>query len=117
MLSYYDDHCLVSTVHHPVPPPSPDPTLTFTNVTRVLESVRDLDRLGDVLNVPYSVRGKINRDYATTEQQRNDTVSYWLQSMPNSSWNVLLSRLYSWEEMTALEAEKQYIQNPTGMLP
>ena len=117
MLSYYDDHCIVSTIHHPVSPPSPDPTLTFTNVTRVLESVRGVVRLGIVLNVPGSVEDKIGRDYASPEQQRNAMVNYWLQSVPNSSWNVLSGWLYRLEETTALEAMKQYIQNPTGMLP
>ena len=114
---YYNDHCLVSTVHLPVPPPSPDPTLTFTNVTRVLESVRDVDRLSGVLNVPLSVRDKIRRDYATSEQQRKAMVRYGLQSTPSFSWNMLSGWLYYWEETTALEAAKQYIQNPTGMLP
>ena len=116
MLPYYDDHCLVSNVYHPVSPSFPDPTLTFTNVTRVLESMKDVDSLVDVLNVPDSVEYKISQDYATPEQQRNAIVRYWLQSMPNASWSGLAGGLYIMEEMTTLEAVKQYFHNPTGML-
>ena len=116
MLPYYDEHCLVSNVHHPVALPSPDPTLTFTNVTRVLESVRSVDRPGGVLELPGRVQDKIRQDYATSEQRWNVMVRYWLQSMPNASWNVLAGRLHRWEDATALEAMKQYIQIPTGLL-
>ena len=114
VVPYYGDHTLVSTVHHPVS--FPDPTLTFTNVTKALESVRNVGVLGMVLNVPPSVRDKISRDYATPEQQWNATVSHWLQSTPNASWSVLGGRLYLGEETAALKAVKQYIQSPTGML-
>ena len=117
MLSYYDDHCLASTVHHLAPLPSPDSTLTITNVTRVLEREKSVGGPGDVLDVPLTVLDIIRGDYATPEQQKNAMVSYWLQSMPNASWNVLGGRLHLYKEMTALEPVKQYIQNPAGMLP
>ena len=114
MSPYYDDHCLISS---PVPLPSPDSTLILTNVTRVLESVWDMENLGAVLNVPLRVQGKIGRDYATPEQRKNAMVEYWLQSVPNASWSVLAGRFYLLEKTAALEAVKQYIQSPTGMLP
>lgn len=71
-------------------------------VGRVMKKVKDCVSVGASLDVPRSKR------HATRE--------YWLQTLPDASWERLAGVLYYWEEERALKAVKEYLQSPQGKL-
>ena len=104
---------IISPNHCPVPL---DLTLTPSNVSTVLHTVRDLERLGyDVLDLPSSVYESIksNRSFSH-DKQRMALINHYLLYHPLASWAHLAGRLYFWEEHTALQQARQYITQQTG---
>ena len=93
---------------------SPDPNLTAVNVSSVLETLRDWERISGLLNLPVSRREIIERNVSTETERKKTAVDWWLRYSPNASWTWLAGRLYYSEERTALEAVSQYIHKETA---
>ena len=82
----------------------------------MLKSVdpKQWDDLAFALRVPVSKRDQITRQFHTPEQKREALVAYWLQVVPNASWEVLAGALYFWENSKAVEATKKFISAVKG---
>jgi len=90
-----------------------DPTLTVENVTEVMEKVRNWERVGYELHVPYDKRWDIEL-LSTFEREKSRSLGrYWVNTVPGASWRVLGHALYTYREETALAMVKQYL--PKGM--
>ena len=76
----------------------------------MLQSVpaRNWDELAFALRVPISKRGEIGRQFCTPKQQREALVAYWIQVVPNASWEMLAGALYFLENTKAVEATKSF---------
>ena len=93
----------------------PDDSLNLNSVIRALAKVKDWDSFGQTLGVVYSRREVIRERYSSKDQRKEATWSYWLQYMPEVSWNELASKLYYKEEFTALQAVLPYVHKTTGI--
>ena len=96
--------------------PFTDSSLTHSNLAAVMETV-ELWRLGVYLRVPDSVQEKLGQQCDNDEEQRNEVISWWLQSSPYAldSWKWLSGQLLYWGEESALAAAKRYIHQTPGM--
>jgi len=93
-----------------------EPTLTCENILEVLKSVdpKLWDDLAFALRVPASIRDQITKQFHTPEQKREALVTYWLQVVPNASWEMLAGALYFWENSKAVEATKKFLPEVKG---
>ena len=66
------------------------------------------DDLAFALRVPVTKREEIKRQFCTPKQRREALVTYWLQVVPNASWEMLAGALYFWENSEAVKAAKSY---------
>ena len=84
----------------------------------MLKSVaaKQWDDLAFALRVPVSKRDQITKQFRTPEQKREALVKYWLQVVPNASWELLAGALYFWENSKAVEATKGYAAEFNGIV-
>ena len=104
--------------HHTIAPIPPDLTLTPSNMSAVLHTVQDLERLGDyVLDLPHPVYHSIESSisFSHDDQRREALINHYLLYHPLATWAHLAGRLYWWEEHTALQEVRQYITQQTGV--
>ena len=93
---------------------SPDPSLTAENVSSVLETMTDWEKVTLVLNVPDSREAIIKMECSNETQWRQAAADWWLRYLPTATWTWLAGRLYYFEERTALKAVSQYIHKETA---
>ena len=92
-----------------------DATLTMENMTRVWEKVGDWEKVGRSLNIPGSKRREIS-DQHSSERERSCAVGvYWLQTLPDVSWEQLAGVLYYEGEEEAVEAVKEFLPTSRGV--
>ena len=93
-----------------------DSSLTHSNLAAVLETV-EVRQLWYCLDVPFSMRHKLQLRYVIDEEYRNELISWWLQSSPYAldSWKWLSGQLLYWKERSALAAIKKYVHQTPGM--
>ena len=96
--------------------PLTDSSLTHSNLAAVLNTL-EVGQLEYCLFSPDSVDEKIMEHCDNDEEQRNELISYWLQSSPYAldSWKWLSGRLLYWEEESALAAAKRYVHISPGV--
>ena len=102
------------------PPPYADPTLTIKNLCLVTASVWNWYYLGwyrGGLGVPKAVRLEIddNTTYRTEEKKKEALLLYYLHTIPMASWPNVAAALHVMQEVTALEAVKDFLKDiPAG---
>ena len=96
--------------------PFTDSSLTHSNLAAVLETV-EVGRLEVCLNVPLSVREKLEQQCDNDEERRNELISWWLQSSPYAldSWKWLSGQLLYLKKENALATAKRYVHHTPGM--
>ena len=102
----------VNTVYCPPPfcvSPS-DPTLTVENVREVMAEIGDWERVGSWLYVPYSKRQEISQQSSTEGEKCLALGDYWVNTVPDASWERLAMVLYQCGEERTLAVTKQYLQ-------
>ena len=80
---------------------------------RVVEGVHDWDSLAGSAGVPYHTCENIKKHYDNEDRQKEAVWMYWMNNVPNASWNTLSGAIYYEEESPALERAKQHLQTPT----
>ena len=96
--------------------PLSDSSLTHSNLAAVLETV-EVWRLGDFLDVPLSLWGKLRQQCDNDEEYRNELICWWLQCSLYAldSWKWLSGRLLYFGEESASATAKRYIHQTPGM--
>ena len=65
-----------------------------------------------VLELLYSQRTKIEREYTTEDDRKKAGITYWTWNHPYSSWRLLITRL----KHTVADKLRQYAEKSTGVL-
>ena len=96
--------------------PLTDSSLTHSNLAAVMETV-EVRRLKICLHVPSSVQLKLRQQCDNDKEQRNELISWWLQSSPYAldSWKWLSGQLLYHGEESALAAAKRHVHQTPGM--
>ena len=87
-----------------------DPTLTVENVREVMAEIGDWERVGSWLYVPYSKRQEISQQSSTEGEKCLALGDYWVNTVPDASWERLAMVLYQCGEERTLAVTKQYLQ-------
>ena len=110
-------HCIYNWCSS-LPDDSLTPHTLLPAVSTVTEFWRtdDEDGLMNALLVPGSVNDdiKANPSYSTEEEKRIAALQYYLQTVPDASWEVIAGALWQLEEHTALEEVRQYLPSTHG---
>ena len=95
-----------------------DPSLTLTNLTQLLEDVRDLYFVTMHLNIPRSVYSSIIKAQKSIESEcRKACWEWYLNNHPCPSWCHIANALYIIEEHGVLEVLKsRYLKGESGSL-
>ena len=72
-----------------------DSTLNLETLTCIFQDVEDWDKLGYYLDVPWSLRAKIENEHVCLGQRKSALLSEWLQSHPAPTWQLVGNAL-SW---------------------
>ena len=91
-----------------------DVSLTLPNVLAAMRTVRDVETLGDVFEVPGTKRDEVKQQSASVEERREGLVKYYLDTFPNASWEHLGGGLLLWKEDAAMEKVKVHIKPTEG---
>ena len=75
----------------------PDASLTTRNVLAALRTVHDAEILRLVLGVPGRFVMKLRQQLASSEEEREALVNYFLQTHPCASWESLGGELLYWQ--------------------
>ena len=105
----------------PLSLPPPPTALTVTNVLNKLKEVDWPTLCGDkikfgVLELPYSQRRRIEKDFATEDERRTAAISFFLTNHPYASWRLLIYRLDRKRKHSLSERLHPYAEKLTGML-
>ena len=74
----------------------------------------DDDKLAmDILQVPYSIQGKIRKKTSTSVEFREGVIEYYEQYSPRATWGELAGQLY-YKECEALAAARTFIKRSPG---
>ena len=91
-----------------------DPSLTLTNLTQLLEDVRDLNLVTVYLDTPHSVYSSI---YTRESEFRKGCWEWYLNNHPCPSWRHIANALYLSGEHGVLEVLKsRYLKGESGSL-
>ena len=90
-----------------------DASLTLPKVLAAVRTV-DVGRLGDVLEVPDTKKDEVKQQSASVEEWREGLVKYYVDTIPNASWEDLGGSLLWSEEDAAMEEVKVYIKPTEG---
>ena len=91
--------------------PPTDTSLTLTNLTQLLEDVKNWDFLGYRLDIPKSVRAKIRGKKSSESQCKKACWKWYLDNRPSPSWKRIAVGLYLADEHELLEVLKsQYFK-------
>ena len=85
------------------------------NVREVMAEVRNWERVGFELGVPFSKRQEIRQQSSTEREKSLALGDYWVNTAPVASWQKLAKLLYWSGEKTAVAVTKQYLQQQQGM--
>ena len=91
-----------------------DMTFTTKNVQRAVRDVKDTDRLGIYLRVPYSKRDKIRSQFSSAHQQVKAHVNYFMEHDPVASWRAVITYLDDMGEKKAADAIRHLAEPVTG---
>ena len=72
----------------------PEPTLTVSNLYDALEEVKELDKIGDGLNIPRSKQQDINSRYSSDSQRKHAVLEEFINNHPAPSWRLVAEFLY-----------------------
>ena len=88
-----------------------DPSLNLTNLTKLLEDVKDWNYVGAILDIPDSVRDIIQEQHSSVSQRKEAYWEWYLNNHPSPSWRYIAYILYDLEEHEVLEVLKsQYLK-------
>ena len=92
-----------------------DMTFSTMNVLRAVQEVRDTDRLGNRLSVPWSKREEIDSQFSSVPQRKKQMIKYWMETDPLASWRSMIVAL-DWEgEKKAADAIRHMAEPVTGI--
>ena len=74
----------------------------------VMDEIKDLQRVRSLLGVPEHMV-----DHLSEREKKHAVGNYYLQTIPDASWEHLAMSLYVTEEYSAVEKAKQHL--PKGM--
>ena len=80
------------------------------NVREVMAEVRAWEKVGTYLGVSYSKRQEISQQSSTARERCLALGDYWVNTVPDASWEKLARMLYREGEERALVVTKQYLQ-------
>ena len=94
-----------------------DPSLTLTNLTQLLEDVRDLVYVTGYLDIPTSVYNSITTQQSSESERRKAYWEWYLNNHPCPSWHHIANALYMRGEHRVLEVLKsRYLKGECGSL-
>ena len=94
-----------------------DPSLTLTNLTPLLEDVRDLDLVSAYLDIPDSVYSSITTLQSSVSERRKACWEWYLNNHPCPSWRHIANALYMSRKHGVLEVLKsRYLKGECGSL-
>ena len=94
-----------------------DPSLTLTNLTQLLEDVRDLVFVSPYLDIPYSVYSNIRIQQSSESERRKACWEWYLNNHPCPSWRHIANALYMKDGHGMLEVLKsRYLKGESGSL-
>ena len=94
-----------------------DPSLTLTNLTQLLEDVRDLEYVSYYLDIPGSVYSSIETQQSSKSERRKACWEWYLNNHPCPSWRHIANALYMNKEHGVLEVLKsRYLKGECGSL-
>ena len=91
-----------------------DASLTLPKVLAAVRTVRDVETLGVILEVPPTKRDEVKQQSASDEERREGLVKYYVDTGPNASWEDLGGELLLWGEEAAMEEVKVHIKPTQG---
>lgn len=91
-----------------------DLSLTHENVSTVLATVVELDKLRGTLAIPSSKLKEIQLQSSTTVQERDGLIDYFIKYTEYASWSDLANRLYQGGHHKAVAAAKRFIKQAPG---
>ena len=80
------------------------------NVREVMAEVENWKGVGGMLGVPPSKLLQIKQKSSTRMEKSLALGDYWVNTLPDASWEKLARVLYQWGEEIAVEVTKQYLQ-------
>ena len=96
-----------------------DPSLTLTNLTQLLEDVRNLldVTIKFYLDIPPSVYSSIDTQQSSESERRKAYWEWYLNNHPCPSWRHIANALYMSREHGVLEVLKsRYLKGESGSL-
>ena len=88
-----------------------DPSFNLTNLTKLLEDVKDWNYVGAGLDIPKSVRDSISNQHSNMSQCKEAYCEWYLNNHPSPSWHHIAYSLYWYEEHVVLKVLKsQYLK-------
>ena len=91
-----------------------DPNLNVKTLMSLLSTVR-VDSLGYCLEIPLSKSREIEQKIKAEGDQRQTLIQWYLDCSPIADFIGLAGMLYYWEETSALDQVKRYVQTVPGM--
>lgn len=94
-----------------------DTSLTYDNIAVILGQNISYGHPIDIcLHIPERVVENIARDnYGDSEEQKSQSLQYWLDYSPYTSWSIICGRLLWLNENRALEVAKKFIKTKPGL--
>ena len=89
-------------------------TFTTKNVQRAVREVKDTDKLGRRLGVPYVKRREIQEQFSTVPQQVKVYIYYFMEHDPVASWRAVIVALDWMGETKAADAIRHLAEPVTG---
>ena len=80
------------------------------NVREVMAEVRAWEKVGTYLGVSHSKQEEIRQQSSTKRKRSLALGDYWVNTVPDASWEKLARMLYREGEERALVVTKQYLQ-------
>ena len=94
-----------------------DPSLTLTNLTQLLEDVKNFGLVTDYLDIPRSVYDSIYIQQSSESERRKAYWEWYLNNHPCPSWRHIANALYMSREHGVLEVLKsRYLKGESGSL-
>ena len=100
----------------------PSTALTVENVLNELKEVNwntlcdGYTLIGGILELHYSQRKRIEKDFATEDERRTAAISFWLTYHPYASWRLLIHTLKVEWKHNLSAALHPYAEKLTGIL-
>ena len=88
--------------------------LTRMNVRRAVQEVKNTDRLGYWLGVPYTRRQEIQRQFSSVPQQVKAYIDYFMDHDPLASWRSVIGALDAIGEKEAADNIRHLAEFITG---